>query len=306
MKKLWFTLVSLFLFPGLGFACTGDCSKSPWTLMDPKGPIATDEKHLILTAFGLMLIVVIPVIVMTFAFAWKYRAGNKQASYTPKWDYSHKVEAVIWVVPAIIVVILSVLVWNSTHELTPEKPLVSTVKPVIVEVVAMDWKWLFIYPEQGVATVNRLVIPTGTPITFHITSDSVMSSFFIPRLGGQIYAMAGMQTQLNLLADTAGTYRGLNTQFSGEGFSGMHFVVEATSPEGFQRWLGDTKNSPLKLDNARFKKLEVPSESDEPAYFSSFQPELFQSILQKYAPGDAMSQASASHSNHASPMQAQR
>jgi cytochrome o ubiquinol oxidase subunit II len=306
MKKLWLTLVPLLLFPGLGFACAGDCSKSPWTLLDPKGPIATDEKHLILTAFGLMLIVVIPVIIMTFAFAWKYRAGNKQASYTPKWDYSHKVEAVIWTVPAIIVVILSVLVWNSTHELTPEKPLTSTVKPMIVEVVAMDWKWLFIYPEQGVATVNRLVIPTGTPITFHITSDSVMSSFFIPRLGGQIYAMAGMQTQLNLLADTAGTYRGLNTQFSGEGFSGMHFEVEATSPEKFQRWLDDTKNSPLKLDNARFKKLEVPSESEGPVYFSSFQPELFQSILQKYAPGDSMSQTSASHANHARPMQAQR
>ena len=149
MKKLWFTLVPLFLFPGLGFACEGDCGKSPWIIMDPKGPIATDEKHLILTAFGLMLIVVIPVIVMTFAFAWKYRASNKQASYTPKWDNSHAVEAVVWTVPAIIVLILSVLVWRSTHELTPEKPLASDVKPIVVEVVAMDWKWLFIYPEQG-------------------------------------------------------------------------------------------------------------------------------------------------------------
>ena len=305
MKKLWFTLVPLFLFPGLGFACEGDCSKSPWTIMDPRGPIAADEKHLILTAFGLMLIVVIPVIIMTFAFAWKYRAGNKQASYAPKWDYSHKVEVVIWTVPAIIVVILSVLVWNSTHELTPEKPLVSTVKPMIVEVVAMDWKWLFIYPEQGVATVNRLVIPTGAPITFHITSNSVMSSFFIPRLGGQIYAMAGMQTQLNLLADTAGTYRGLNTQFSGEGFSGMHFEVEATSPEGFQRWLADTKNSPLKLDSARFKKLEVPGESEKALHFSSIQPGLFQSILHKFAPDNSQRQMPASLETHPRLIQAQ-
>lgn len=306
MKKLWIKLVPLLLFPGLGFACEGDCTKSPWTLLDPKGPIATDEKHLILTAFALMLIVVIPVIVMTFAFAWKYRAGNKQASYTPKWDYSHKVEAVIWTVPAIIVVILSVLVWNSTHALTPEKPLASAVKPIVVEVVAMDWKWLFIYPEQGVATVNRLVIPTGTPITFHITSDSVMSSFFIPRLGGQIYAMAGMQTELNLLADTAGTYRGLNTQFSGEGFASMHFKVEATTPDKFQRWLSDTKTSAHTLDSARFKRLEEPSENEEPVYFSSFEPNLFQSILQKYAPNDSMRQMSASHANHTRLMQAQR
>jgi cytochrome o ubiquinol oxidase subunit 2 len=305
MKKLWFTLVPLFLFPGLGFACEGDCVSSPWTVMDPKGPIATDEKQLILTAFGLMLIVVIPVIIMTFAFAWKYRAGNKQASYAPKWDYSHKVEAVVWTVPGIIVLVLSVLVWRSTHELTPEKPLVSTVKPIVVEVVAMDWKWLFIYPEQGVATVNRLVIPTGTPISFHITSDTVLNSFFIPSLGGQIYAMAGMQTELNLLADTAGTYRGLNTQFSGEGFSAMHFQVDATTPQEFQRWLKETKTGGLSLDSSRFKKLEVPGESEKAAYFSSIQPGLFQSILHKYAPDNSQRKMAASLETHTRLIQAQ-
>jgi len=306
MKKLWLTLMLLFLFPGLGFACEGDCGNSPWAVLDPKGPIAMDTKHLILTAFGLMLIVVIPVIIMTFAFAWKYRASNNKAIYTPKWDYSHKVELVIWTVPAIIVVILSVLVWNSTHELTPEKPLASAVKPMVVEVVAMDWKWLFIYPEQGVATVNRLVIPTGTPITFHITSDSVMNSFFIPRLGSQIYAMAGMQTRLNLLASTAGTYRGLSTQFSGAGFSGMHFEVEAATPQKFQDWLKDTKNGNLALDNARFKDLEAPSEAEKPLYFSSVQPELFQSILKKYAPDDRQHQMPASHKSRPPPVQAQK
>lgn len=284
MKKLWLSLAPLFLFPGPGFACDGDCSSSPWVLMDPKGPIATDEKHLILTAFALMLIVVIPVIIMTFAFAWKYRASNKQAAYTPKWDNSHAIEVVVWTVPAIIVLILSVLVWRSTHELTPEKPLASEVKPLVVEAVAMNWKWLFMYPEQGVATVNHLVIPTGTPITFRITSDSVMNSFFIPRLGGQIYAMAGMQTELNLLADTEGTYRGLNTQFSGEGFSGMNFQVKATTPQAFENWLKETKTAGDKLDNVRFRQLEEPSEFDQPISFSSFQPGLFQSILHKYAP----------------------
>ena len=253
-----------------------------------------------------MLIVVIPVIIMTFAFAWKYRASNKKAAYMPKWDNSHTIEAIVWTVPAIIVLILSVLVWRSTHELTPEKPLASEVKPIVVEVVAMDWKWLFIYPEQGVATVNHLVIPTGTPITFHITSDSVMNSFFIPRLGGQIYAMAGMQTELNLLADTEGTYRGLSTQFSGEGFSGMNFEVKATTPQGFEDWLKETKKSGHKLDNSRFRQLEEASEYDQPVYFSSFQPGLFQSILDKYSPDSLQRRMPASLESHARLTQAQK
>ena len=303
MKKLWIKLLPLFLYPGLGYACEGDCTKSPWTLLDPKGPIATDEKHLILTALGLMLIVVIPVIIMTFAFAWKYRAGNKNATYAPKWDNSHAIETVVWAVPAAIILILGIIVWNSTHALTPEKPIASDVKPLIVEAVALDWKWLFIYPEQGVATVNRLVIPAGTPVTFHITSDTVMNSFFIPRLGSQIYAMAGMQTQLNLLASQPGTYRGLNTQFSGEGFSSMHFNVDATSAQEFQDWVAQTKSGASKLDDARFKQLETPDEPAEPILFSTVQAGLFQSILQKFSGGHEMS---ASHENHVRLAQAKK
>ena len=273
MKKFWITL---FLLPGW--------AQAAWDLLDPKGPIAADEKQLILTAFALMLIVVIPVIIMTFAFAWKYRASNTAATYAPKWDYSHQVEAVVWLVPAIIVLILSSLVWRSTHALTPEKPLVSAVKPLTVQVVAMNWKWLFIYPEQGVASVNELVIPVGTPVQFLITSDSVMNSFFIPRLGGQIYAMAGMQTELNLQADEPGTYRGLDTQFSGAGFSGMHFETRATPVEAFERWVKDTRKGRLVLDDTRLKQLEVPSEDVTPTRFSRVTPQLFESILQKYAP----------------------
>ena len=273
MKKLWITLL---LLPGW--------AQASWALLDPKGPIAADEKQLILTAFALMLIVVIPVIVMTFAFAWKYRASNTAATYAPKWDYSHQVEAVVWLVPAVIVLILSTLVWRSTHALTPEKPLVSAVKPLTVQVVAMNWKWLFIYPEQGVASVNELVIPVGTPVQFLITSDSVMNSFFIPRLGGQIYAMAGMQTELNLQADEPGTYRGLDTQFSGAGFSGMHFETRATPVEAFEHWVKDTRKGRLVLDDTRLKQLEVPSEDVTPTRFSRVTPQLFESILQKYAP----------------------
>lgn len=239
-----------------------------------------------------MLIVVIPVIVMALAFAWKYRAGNARATYAPEWDNSHAVEVVVWSVPAMIVLILGTLVWRSTHALTPEKPLESSVKPLTVEVVAMNWKWLFIYPEQGVAAVNRLVIPKGTPVDFRITSDTVMTSFFIPRLGGQIYAMAGMQTRLNLLADETGTFRGLNTQFSGEGFAGMHFETVVTTPTSFRDWVDETRHGDSSLDGFSLKQLELPSENVKPIYFSKVEPGLFQSILRKYAPDTPNREAS--------------
>ncbi|MHB8353154.1 MAG: ubiquinol oxidase subunit II [Burkholderiales bacterium] len=282
MKKLWIKLLPLLWFIQASWACEGDCDNSHWAILDPKGPIAADEKHLILTAFVLMLIVVIPVIAMTVAFAWKYRASNATATYTPDWDHSHLVEGVVWFVPAVIVLVLGSLVWRSTHDLTPEKPITSAVKPLTVQVVAMNWKWLFIYPEQGIATVNQLVIPVGTPVHFYITSDSVMNSFFIPRLGGQIYAMAGMQTELNLQADSVGTYPGLSTQFSGSGFSGMRFEARAAPPQEFQRWVRETKSNHLVLDETRLKQLEAPSKSVMPACFSRVEPQLFESILQKY------------------------
>ncbi len=258
---------------------------NPVTLMNPMGSIGVDEKQLILTAFGLMLLVVIPVIVMTAVFAWRYRAANVKATYAPKWDYSGKIEFVVWLVPIIIVFILSVLVWRSSHALSPYRPLASTVKPVQVEAVSMDWKWLFIYPQLGIASVNKLVIPTGTPISFRITSDTVMSSFFIPRLGSQIYAMAGMQTRLHLIADQAGIYRGLNAQFSGDGFSGMHFDTVATSNQGFRDWITQVKSGSGVLDDAMFKQLETPSENVQAQYFARVKPDLFGEIIRKFMPG---------------------
>jgi len=309
MKKIWLKLLPFLWLAQSGYACEGDCGNSRWAILDPKGPIAADEKTLILTAFGLMLIVVIPVIVMTFAFAWKYRASNQSATYTPKWDNSHLIEWIVWTIPAFIVLALGILVWRSTHDLTPEKPLVSTLKPITVEVVALNWKWLFIYPGQGIATVNQLMLPAGTPITFHITSDSVMNSFFIPRLGGQIYAMAGMQTELNLLADAPGTYQGLNTQMSGEGFSGMHFEVRAMTPQEFQGWVNSVKKGQLQLDDMHLKQLEVPSENVKPVYFSGVTPMLFQSILQKYAPDTdptAHHDAPHEHTAHATELKTNR
>lgn len=261
----------------------GGCANQ-LALLDPLGPIGAEEKTLILIAFALMLVVVVPVIFMTFWFAWRYRASNKAAIYAPKWDTSGKIEAVVWAVPALIVAALGALAWESSHALDPYKPMDPALKPIHVEAVALDWKWLFIYPDLGIATVNRLVFPAGVPVSFRITSDSVMNSFFIPRLGSQIYAMAGMQTRLHLLADHPGIYRGLNTQFSGAGFSSQHFQAIATSGRGFEAWIRQVKASPRRLDEAAFRKLEVPSQRYPVTYFSAVKPQLFSEIIRKYLP----------------------
>ena len=264
----------------------GGCANQ-MAVLNPMGAVGAQEKTLILAAFWVMLIVVIPVFFMTFWFAWKYRASNKAATYAPKWDYSGKIEAVVWLVPAVIVAALGVLAWKYSHELDPYRPIEPGIKPVNIEVVALDWKWLFIYPDQGIATVNRLVIPAGVPVSLRPTSDSVMNSFFIPQLGSQIYAMAGMQTRLHLLADRPGVYEGLNTQFSGAGFSGQHFEAVATSKLGFDEWIKQIEASPNRLDEAAFHKLEAPSRNNPVTYFSAVKPHLFSEIIGKYLPNGA-------------------
>jgi cytochrome o ubiquinol oxidase subunit 2 len=253
-------------------------------LMDPKGAIGLEQRTLILTAIGLMLIVVIPVIIMAFAFAWKYRASNTNAKYSPNWSHSNKIEAVVWTVPIIIIAILATITWKTTHELDPFKPIVSDQKTMTVEVVSLDWKWLFIYPEQGIATVNELVIPKDVPVQFKVTSDSVMNSFFIPQLGGQIYAMAGMQTQLHLIANEAGTYKGISSNFSGRGFSGMKFNTIATpTREDFDAWVAKVKSAPNQLATTDdFNKLAAQSIDNPVEYFASVKPELFKEIIGKF------------------------
>ncbi len=206
-------------------------------ILSPKGDIGAQEKTLLFTATGLMLIVVIPVIVMTLAFAWKYRASNTQAEYKPDWHHSNRIEAVVWLVPCVIIAILGWITWESTHKLDPYRPLDSEVKPVTIQAVSLDWKWLFIYPEQGIATVNEIAFPKDTPVNFQITSDSVMNSFFIPQLGSQIYSMAGMMTKLHLIANEEGVFDGISANYSGGGFSGMRFKAIATSEQGFQDWV---------------------------------------------------------------------
>jgi cytochrome o ubiquinol oxidase subunit 2 len=254
-------------------------------LMNPKGSIGAQEKDLILIALGLMLLVVIPVMVLTVVFAWHYRETNTKATYAPKWAHSTKIEVVVWSIPCVIVAFLAVLIWETTHSLDPYRPLESNVKPVNVEVVALDWKWLFIYPDYGIATVNHLAIPVGTPINFRLTSSSMMNSFFIPQLGSQIYAMAGMQTQLHLIADDPGTYAGRSSAFSGPGFSDMHFDTVAMPRAQFDGWLQQARSAPAVLDQATYRSLEQPSIKSPATTYANVTPGLFDNVVDRFMAG---------------------
>lgn len=268
-------------FSGKLWACTGDCG-AQWAVLTPQGSVASQEKELILTALGLMLLVVIPAIGMTLYFAWKYRATRETTDYAPDWDHSPFIETFIWGIPSLIIIILGILVWTSTHRLSPYRPLSSSQPPLQVQVVAMDWKWLFIYPELNVATINQLVIPVGVPVHFTLTSDAVMSSFFIPQLGGQIYAMAGMTTHLHLIADQPGVFQGYNTQFSGSGFAGMHFETRALNADDFLHWIQASSHVADALDQNRLVSLEQPSSDVPPHIYRLTAPHLFDGIVESY------------------------
>ena len=251
-------------------------------LLDPKGQIGLDERNLIITATLLMLIVVIPVIFLTIIFAWKYRATNKDATYTPDWSHSTKIEAAVWGIPMVLLLVLFYITYKSTHALDPYRPIESDVPPITIEVVSLDWKWVFIYPDQGIATVNKIVFPANTPVNFKITSDSVMNSFFIPGLGGQVYAMAGMLTKLHLVSNENHEYNGISANYSGAGFTGMKFKATATSQADFDAWVADVKNSPKQLATAEYAALAKPSERNPVELYSTVTPNLFQIIIDKY------------------------
>ncbi|VXA99105.1 cytochrome o ubiquinol oxidase subunit II [Burkholderia sp. 8Y] len=267
----------------LASVCLSGCNLE---VLDSKGVIGAAESSLIATATYTMLLVVVPVILLTLIFAWRYRASNHKATYAPKWTHSTAIEVVVWAIPAVIILYLGVLTWKTTHELDPYKPLPSQVKPINVEVVALDWKWLFVYPDLGIASVNQVAFPVGTPVSFRITSDSVMNSFFIPQLGGQIYAMAGMQTRLNLQADSAGDYAGISANYSGAGFSDMKFRALALSQADFDSWVKKVKTAPEALDMNVYAGVARPSEKVAVRYFSTVDPKLFNNIVGKYNNGN--------------------
>ncbi len=282
MQKKKYAVLAGWLSLG-AITCLGGCSSI--VLFNPKGPIGESERFVIITAIALMAIVVIPVFIMAFWFPRKYRAANTASTYMPKWSYSAKIDLVMWAVPIAIVTALSILAWTRTHALDPYKPIASAAKPINIEAVSLDWKWLFIYPDQNIATVNQITFPVKVPVSFRLTSDTVMTSFFIPQLGSQMYAMGGMQTRLHLLADKEGTYAGQNNQISGRGYAYMHFKAKAVSRAEFQAWVQKVRQSKELLDLERYEQLAKPSAGYYPVtYFSAVKPGLFLYILRKYDP----------------------
>ena len=251
-------------------------------LLSPPGDVAAQQGNLIVVATVLMLIVIVPVIILTFVFAWRYRASNRKAKYTPDWDHSTQLELVIWGVPLLIIIALGWVTWKTTHALDPYRPLDSDTPPINVQVVAIDWKWLFIYPDLGIASVNELALPVHTPVSFTITSDAAMTSFFIPALGGQIYAMAGMQTKLHLIANETGEFKGIAANYNGPGFSDMHFTTLSLSPTDFQAWVNKVKRAPTTLDQTSYAHLAKPTIKHPVTYYSVVQERLFLDIVDKY------------------------
>lgn len=252
--------------------------------LNPAGPVTHTINELFWITGGLMLLVLVPVFVMTIWFAWRYRASSRRARYDPEWDSSSKIEWIVWLVPALIVAILASLTWVYTHRLDPYKPLLAEaqLKPLEVQVIALDWKWLFIYPEQHIASINELALPVGRPVDFHLTSATVMNSFFIPQLGGQIYAMAGMETRLHLLANQPGQFFGENTQYSGRGFPFQNFRVLALPPQRFEVWLHKAQRSNKTLDMNAFKQLTKPTARDPVSYYASITPDLFGKVMAQF------------------------
>ncbi|AJG21884.1 Cytochrome O ubiquinol oxidase subunit II [Cupriavidus basilensis] len=259
-------------------------------LLAPAGDLAIRQRDLIIISTGLMLLIIVPVIALTLLFAWRYREANKQAIYEPDWDHSTLLELVIWAAPLLIIIALGALTWVSTHKLDPyqslsridaERPVPMGIEPLTVEVVALDWKWLFFYPEQGIATVNELAAPVDQPIRFKITASSVMNSFFIPALAGQVYAMPGMETKLHAVINQPGVYEGFSANYSGAGFSGMRFKFHGMSAEEFARWVQQAKAGGGALTRDAYLQLEQPSELEPVRRYASVAPGLYDAILNR-------------------------
>ena len=255
-------------------------------VLDPLGPVGADDATILIDATVIMLAIVIPTILLAFWMAWHYRASNSKAEYLPYWSYSGRIEAVVWSIPILTIMFIGGVIWIGSYRLDPFKPLASKSEPLEVEVVSLDWKWLFIYPKQGIATVNQLVMPAGTPVHFSITSASVFNSFFIPRLGSMIYAMPGMISQLHLQADKPGEMWGTSAQFSGDGFSDMQFRVRSVPAAAFGSWADGVRQSGPVLDQAAYAQLLQQSQRAPAMTYRSVDPDLFDAVAaQKIAPG---------------------
>lgn len=255
-------------------------------VLDPKGPIGAANKLIMLNSLEIMLAIVVPTIIAGLVFAWWFRVANTRARYLPDWAYSGSIELVVWSIPILVILFLGGVIWIGSRDLDPANPITSDKTPINVQVVSLDWKWLFIYPEQGVASVNQLVVPAGVPVHFSLTSGSVMNMFFVPQLGSMIATMNGMVTQLNLQADHAGDYYGQSAQYSGDGFSNMNFTVHAVSRDAFADWVGSALQSGPVLNRESYAKLAQQSLNVRPFTYRAIDPALFKAIAtQEIPPG---------------------
>ena len=266
----------LFVALLVSAAMLGGCSEG---VLAPKGPIAEAERQILFNALGIMLAIVIPTILATLGVAFWFRSSNRRARYLPDFEYSGRLELLVWSIPVMTVILVGGVAWVGAYDLDPPKPIASDVRAVRVQVVSLDWKWLFIYPDQGIASVNQLTIPAGTPVSFELTSSGVMNSFWVPQLGGQIYTMAGMVTRLHLQADHPGTSRGLSANFSGDGFATMRFNVDAVPTESFEQWVDATRNDGPLLDAQAYADLARPSSAVRPFTYRAVAANLFDGIL---------------------------
>jgi cytochrome o ubiquinol oxidase subunit 2 len=259
-------------------------------ILDPQGPIGVAERAILIDSVAIMLAIVLPTIAAIFGFAFWFRKSNTKATYLPHWAYSGRIELVVWSVPALTVILLGGVAWIGAHDLDPAKAIASPQKPLRIQAVSLDWKWLFIYPEQNVASINTLTVPAGVPLQFELTSASVMNAFFIPQFGSMIYTMNGMTSRLNLQADKPGTFGGLSSHFSGDGFADMHFDVHVVPPEQFSAWAQGASGAGKSLDAQSYQEIAKASIGDAPAMYRLTDPELFQSIVtQKLPPSQGAS-----------------
>jgi cytochrome o ubiquinol oxidase subunit II len=255
-------------------------------VLDPRGPIGQANRTILLDSLAIMLAIVVPTILATLAIAWWYRASNRRARYLPDWEFSGSIELVVWFIPFLTIILLGGVTWIGSYQLDPWRPVPGKGAAIDIQVVSLDWKWLFIYPDERIATVNQIVVPVGFPLHFTLTSSSVMNTFFVPQLGSMIYTMNGMATQLNLRADHPGTYRGLSGHFSGDGFSGMHFDVRAVATEDYESWVASVRRGGGVLDDARYTALARQSLDVPPETFGDAAPNLFDRIVsQRLPPG---------------------
>jgi cytochrome o ubiquinol oxidase subunit 2 len=266
---------------GLPTLALAGCSGS---VLQPNGPIGAANAIILLDAVAIMLAIVVPTIVGLLAFAWWFRASNPRARYRPDFVYSGRIEIIVWAIPLLVILFLSGVIWIGAHELDPFEPIQAQAKPTEVRVVSLDWKWLFIYPDQGVAAVNELVVPADAPVHFSLTSATVMNMFFVPQLGSMIATMPGMTTQLYLAADHPGEFYGESAQFSGDGFSGMHFTLRAVAADAFAQWVNAAKQSGSQLDRAAYGALAQQSQDVAPFTYRAVDPSLFDAIVKQQVP----------------------